>query len=279
MNPADPTHLASTLAETLATAWRDDTHVDPAGYGAMSVDDGYAAQQRFDQLLDVPLAGWKIAATSDGGQRHIGVEHPLVGRLYADRVYPAPATLLMRNNRMRVAEAEFCFRFGRDLHGGGLDAASVLDHVDALFPAIEVPDSRFTDFLAAGAAALVADNACAREFVLGEAVAGEWREIDLARFPVRVYRNGELAVEGVGADALGGPLDALTWFVNETLRRGWTLKSGQLVTTGVLGRPVAIAAGDHIVADFGVLGEVSLALSDAKIDHPANRIPGEPHAS
>ena len=45
----------------------------------------------------------------------------------------------------------------------------VLDAVDTLHPAIEIPDSRFADFVSAGAAQIIADNACAHLFVLGPA--------------------------------------------------------------------------------------------------------------
>jgi 2-keto-4-pentenoate hydratase len=43
----------------------------------------------------------------------------------------------------------------------------VLDAVDTLHPAIEIPDLRFADFISAGAAQIIADNACAHLFVLG----------------------------------------------------------------------------------------------------------------
>jgi 2-keto-4-pentenoate hydratase len=257
---------AARAAALIADAWRTDQHIDclPDGCGPADTDEAYRIQSRVAALLDMPQVGWKIAATSRGGQQHVGVEHPLIGRLFADRVYPAPATLLLRHNHMQVAEAEFCFRFGRDLPlaATNLTRAEVMDHVDGLFPAIEVPDSRFSDYAGAGAANLVADNACAREFVLGDEVAGRWRDIALDRFPVNVLVNGEVAVEGIGADVLGDPRDALTWLVNQCGRLGFVLKRGQLVTTGVLGRPVAIAAGDHVVADFGVLGVVELTLGD-----------------
>lgn len=252
-------------AASIAAAWLNDAHFDTLDDARTpgTLDDAYAIQARFAADVATPLAGWKIAATNIAGQRHIGVTHPLVGRLFADRVYPGPATLLMRDNRMRVAEAEFCFRFGRDLPAGTdrFDRESIMEYVDALFPAIEVPDSRFIDYAAAGAPALVADNACAREFVLGDEVAGEWRDIALDRFEVAVFVNGERAVEGTGADVLGDPREALAWMARECAQRGMPLKSGHLVTTGVIGRPLPIAPGDTVRADFGVLGSVELHLS------------------
>ena len=48
--------------------------------------------------------------------------------------------------------------------------------------AIEVPDSRYDDFVTAGAPQLLADNACADRFVLGPAAPEDWRRIDLDLF-------------------------------------------------------------------------------------------------
>ena len=131
-----------------------------------------------------------------------------------------------------------------------------MQQVDGLFPAIEIPDSRFIDFVSAGAPTLIADNACAREFVLGDEVAGRWRDIAFDRFEVRMIKNGQQVLKGTGADVLGDPRDALTWLVNDCLRRNLSLKAGEIVTTGVVGAPVPIEQGDEVIADFGVLGRV-----------------------
>ncbi len=46
--------------------------------------------------------------------------------------------------------------------------ADVMAAVDSLHPAIELPDSRNLDFARVGAPQLIADNACAGWFILGE---------------------------------------------------------------------------------------------------------------
>ncbi|MFT7532748.1 MAG: 2-keto-4-pentenoate hydratase, partial [Gammaproteobacteria bacterium] len=178
--------------------------------------------------------------------------------------YDTPAKLLLRNNRMLVAEGEFAFRLSNDISPGNseLSREQVMDQVDGLFPAIEIPDSRFINFASAGAARLVADNACGREFVLGDEVTGQWREIALDRFEVRMIKNGQLFLQGTGADVLGDPRDALTWLVNMCRSRGVSLQAGEIITTGVVGAPVPIAAGDNVIADFGVLGKVIVSFGD-----------------
>jgi 2-keto-4-pentenoate hydratase len=164
---------------------------------------------------------------------------------------------------MKVAELEFAFRMGADLapRAAPYSQDEVLAAVDSLHPAIEIPDSRFADFVHAGLAQLVADNACAHLFVLGPQTDAAWRSIDLAAHRGQVFRNGVLAEEGVGSNVLGDPRIALTWLANELSRHGMILKAGQVVTTGTCAKPLAIATGDHIEGDLGILGRVSVSIT------------------
>ncbi len=81
---------------------------------------------------------------------------------------------------MRVGEPEFAFRMGRSRRRVfPYSVEDVLSAVDTLHPAIELPDSRFADFVKAGEAQLIADNACAHLFVLGAPTTADWRSVDL----------------------------------------------------------------------------------------------------
>jgi len=48
-------------------------------------EEGYAVQALLERHTDGPLFGWKIAATSEAGQKHINVAGPLAGRIMSDR--------------------------------------------------------------------------------------------------------------------------------------------------------------------------------------------------
>ncbi|HXQ41330.1 MAG TPA: fumarylacetoacetate hydrolase family protein [Candidatus Udaeobacter sp.] len=226
-----------------------------------SLDEGYVVQDAMTVLARQPAFGWKIAATSAAGQRHIGVSEPLAGRLFADFVLNDGAVLSAGPMLMRVAEAEFAFRLGRDLpsRSDAYQVGEVMKAVAGLHLAIEVPDARFEHFAKVGPAQIAADDAFAAWFVLGPEVA-DWPRIDLPRQPVRMMRNGAIAGEGHGADALGDPRIALTWLANERSKRGGGLKAGEIVTTGTCLTPVAVASGDRLIADFPGLGKVSVAF-------------------
>jgi 2-keto-4-pentenoate hydratase len=225
--------------------------------------EAYQVQALVEAYSQVPLYGWKIAATSLAGQHHIGVDAPLAGRILAERVIADGDFCSLRNNLMKVAELEFAFRMARDLvpRAEPYSQDEVLDAVESLHPAIELPDSRFLHFERVGLAQLVADNACAHHFVLGPAARANWRAMDLAIHKGRMFRNGEPAEDGIGANVLGDPRIALAWLANELSRHGETLKVGQVVTTGTCTKPVPIAQGDRLEGDLGALGRVSVQIA------------------
>jgi 2-keto-4-pentenoate hydratase len=242
---------AGTKLDTLEPSFRPRDRAE--GYAIQAAIEGYTAGELF---------GWKIAATSEAGQKHINVGGPMAGRILSETLIADGGTAPMAGNEMRVAEPEFAFRMVRDLPPRSLPYAvqEVLDAVGTLHPAIEIPDSRFADFVSAGAAQIIADNACAHLFVLGPPTAANWRALDLVEEKPVITLRGQRFI-GHGKNVLGDPRIALTWLANELRGLGVTLKAGQIVTTGTCHPPLPIQSGDFIEADFGSLGKVSVGFN------------------
>ncbi|TIN80263.1 MAG: hydratase, partial [Mesorhizobium sp.] len=158
----------------------------------------------------------------------------------------------LATSKMRVAEIEFAFRFGRELppRPAPYEIAEVMKAVATLHPAIEIPDSRYDDFCAVGAPQLIADNACANLFVIGEAAEDDWRGVDLAKHPVVASVSERSQHSGSGAAVLGDPRIALTWLVNELSGLGIALQPGQVVITGTCVTPISVEAGDEVTGDL-----------------------------
>jgi 2-keto-4-pentenoate hydratase len=258
--------MATGAATLIWQLWNAGEVIDdlPADIQPHTREEGYRIQAELAALSRKPIFGWKIAATSLAGQQHIGVSGPIAGRLLQQRCFDDGAELIFGANRMAVAEPEFAFRFGQTLPPRetlyGRD--EILEAVESLHPAIEVPDSRFAEFTIAGEAQLIADNACAHEFVLGPATSADWRAIDLSRHEVSAEVVGGEQHDGIGANVLGDPRDALLWLVNEVSGLGHAVEAGQTVTTGTCAEPLDVEAGDEVIMDFGELGEVSLTFFD-----------------
>lgn len=261
--------LTASAARLLWQHWTAGTKLEalPADQRPAGRAQGYAVQAALPAASGRAVRGWKIAATSTVGQAHIGVGGPLAGRLLQGQVADDGAVLSLAGNGMRVAEPEFVFRFGADLapRPRPYTVPEVLAAVAALHTGLELPDSRFADFVRAGEAQLLADDACAHQFVLGPAAPEVWRELDLSTHAVHAQVAGAggrgYARSGSGAAVLGDPRVALTWLVNELGALGIPLSAGQFVTTGTCMVPLELEPGDRVRADYGVLGSASVSVT------------------
>jgi len=259
------TDVQQAASDLLCDLWAAGRHIDqlPPELRPATRADGYAIQALVEGRSSSSLFGWKIAATSTAGQAHIQVDGPLAGRILAERVIENGGECSLQGNLMRVGELEFAFRMSRDIcpRPAPYTVAEVMQEVATLHPAIEMPDSRLAAFERAGAAALIADNACARDFLLGPACPPLWRSLNLATHEVWGYIGDRPPRLGIGGNALGDPRIALAWLANELSRYGMTLRAGEVVTTGTCLVPLPLEAGDRLRGDFGILGQVSVTFT------------------
>jgi 2-keto-4-pentenoate hydratase len=253
----DPSRAA---ADVIWRAWTTGERIAelPADIRPQDAVAGMAVQRAVAELAGA-THGWKLAATNAAGAAHIGVDGPLPAVLF-ERFRHEPGDVLPSGDlHMRVVEAEFGFRMGRDVEPGA-SAEDVLAAVDGLHLAVEIPDSRFTRFEIVGGPQLIADCACAGRFVLGPDVPG-WSGLDLSTCGTSLWINGAEAATGSGGNVLGDPRTALTWLVGDLARYGLRLRAGDIVTTGTTTTPVPIGPGDEVRADFGELGEVAFRFA------------------
>ncbi len=257
-------------AQTIWQHWQGGQSFDalPEAGRPQTRAEGYAVQACLPQASGRSVLGWKIAATSAAGQQHINVSGPLAGRILSGQVLAPGASVPPAGNRMRVAEPEMAFVLARDLPARAqpYDTTEVMAAVASLHPSIEIPNSRFAEFARAGEAQLLADNACAHQFILGPQAPKGWQNLDLSTHPVSVrvtHRDGQgWERQGSGAAVLGDPRIALTWLVNELGAQGIGLAAGQFVTTGTCMPPLELTEGDTVLADFGPLGHIGMQFAD-----------------
>src|SRR5450759_836222 len=104
-------------ARTLHGHWRAGTKLASLEASLRPRDraEAYAIQAEIENQSAGHLVGWKIAASSEAGQKHINVDGPMAGRILSETVIPDGGTASMAGNEMRVAEPEFAFRMASDM--------------------------------------------------------------------------------------------------------------------------------------------------------------------
>ena len=206
--------------------------------------------------------GWKIAATSKAGQKHIGVTAPIAGRLFKEKVYKNNSEVILGLNKMAVAEPEFSFKIKKAIvpRTKPYLKNEIIETIGSLYPSIEIPNSRFNKYKVVGEENLIADNACAHLYVLGEKAPSLWKNINLSKHSVKIFNLDGAIENGTGANVLEDPLIALTWLANELSNYNITIEKDMVISTGTCSKPLPIKINDIVIADFGCLGQVKVHI-------------------
>ncbi|MFM9035721.1 MAG: 2-keto-4-pentenoate hydratase [Mycobacterium sp.] len=251
------------LAAELAEAERTRVPMSPltAAHPEIDVVDAYEIQlinirQRVAEGATV--VGHKVGLSSEAMQTMMGVDEPDYGHLLADmevfedRPVDAAGYLFPR------VEVEVGFILADDLPGAGCTEDDVLAATAAFAPAIELIDTRITDWKIA-LCDTIADNASSAGFVLGQQRVSP-KDVDIKGIDAVLTRNGEVVAEGRSDAVLGNPVTAVAWLARKVDGFGVRLKAGDIVLPGSCTRAIDVRAGDGFVAEFAGLGSVRLSF-------------------
>lgn len=201
--------------------------------GINDLSDAYRVQDAYIAGIigDNATAGYKIGLTSKRMQEMCGIDQPIRGTIFANRVARSGVHLSLADYHHLGLEFEICVRLGRDLQPGAVpftpEGAGAA--VDAVAAAIELVDDRHADYSVLHCETLVADNSWNAGVVLGAFVAPPPRLDEVEGI---AYQDGVEFSRGRGADALGHPFVPLAWLANHLAASGGMLRKGDIVMTG-----------------------------------------------
>lgn len=226
-----------------------------------SIDDAYAVQSANTEFWlgeGRRIVGAKIGLTAKAVQAQMGVDQPDFGQLFADMAFNDGDTVPAGTLLQPKVEGEIAFIMARTPDVNRLTTAELINSVDYALPAIEIVDSRITDWKI-GIIDTIADNASSGLFVLGTRPVS-LDSFDLALCGMVIERNGDPTSFGAGAACLGNPLHALGWLAAKMAQVGRPLQEGDIVLSGALGPMVAVSPGDHIETRINGLGSVRVTF-------------------
>ncbi|EUA51902.1 fumarylacetoacetate (FAA) hydrolase family protein [Mycobacterium xenopi 3993] len=169
-------------------------------------------------------------------QQMMGVDEPDYGHLLDEmQVFEHIPVRAAKYLYPRV-EVEVGFILAADLPGAQCSEDDVLGATAALVPAIELIDTRITDWNIA-LCDTIADNASSAGFVLGEARVSP-AEVDVTGIEAVLARNGEVVAKGRSDAVLGNPVTAVAWLARKVESFGVRLREGDIVLPGSCTRAV-----------------------------------------
>jgi 2-keto-4-pentenoate hydratase len=231
-------------------------------YPDLSVEDAYQVQLRtIEQKVQEGqrIVGKKIGLTSVAMQELLGVDQPDYGHLLDSMVISNDGMISLDLLFQPKIEGEIAFVLCKDLSGPFVTVEDVLGATDYIAPALEIVDSRITDWRIT-LVDTVADNASSGLFVIGEE-RFSLQDIDLPSIKMSLFKNGERINTGYGSDVLGHPAKCVAWLANKLSQYNIGLKSGEVILSGALSAAVAAEKGDRFTAEFSHIGKVEVSFN------------------
>ena len=206
------------------------------------------------------VRGKKIGLTSFAVQQQLGVDQPDYGVLFDDMEVLNGQSLSRSVLIQPKIEGEIAFILSEDLDHTNLSIIDVIECIDFALPALEIVDSRITDWNIS-ITDTIADNASASHYVLGH-TPKTLDEIDVVGCSMEISKNGEVVSKGKGSACLGSPLNALLWLANKMIELEMPLQAGEVILSGALGPMVDLNVGDEIELQIDGLGSAFLSISE-----------------
>lgn len=245
-------------ARALVLAWDEGRHMPSELAGKLSFDQAYAVQLRLlSHLLGrgEQQAGWKVGLTAAAIRAQFNASEPALGFLLASGRRQSGHVFRMTELKAPGFENELCLFVSKRLQGPGVTLEQVCDAVSHVAPALEIVENR--GGAVADLALAMADNAQQKAFVLGERIALDSENSDLARARVSVYVNGKLSEEASGSEVMGkGPMHSVLWLANKLAQFDLAIEAGSHIMAGSFTKQYRPAPGDVVESRFVPFGNV-----------------------
>ena len=254
-------------AQALDQAEQNTTQIKPLTLDLpdMDMQDAYAIQARWIELKiarGAHIDGYKIGLTSRAMQQAMNIDTPDYGVLLDSMHFSNHANIAANQFLDPRIEAEFGFVMKKPLFGEDVSVEEVLDATDYIVPALELisarsvrtdPDTGYTRTVLD----TIADNAANAGYIPGDVHISP-TEMDITFQGALVYVDNVIEESGLGGAVMGHPARGISWVCKRFAPHGIGLQPGQFVLSGSFTRPIPVASGTHILADYGVNGKIEV---------------------
>ena len=233
-----------------------------AAYPKTGLDHAYSVQRDYVAGLanTDTIAGFKGAVVGEAGQKKFGLEGPLSGVLFQSGWHHAkdqPVIPIQEGTNPGI-ETELGILLKEPITKPVSCVDDLKTKVRSIVPVIELPAGKHDWPLPPRATDLVVVNVDSDNYIVGKEHTD--LSLDLNSLPIQLHRNGQLINETTGGHARNGQWANFLHQVNWALEQGYTLKPGNLIITGALGKIRRDGPGNY-KAKFGELGSIEFTLS------------------
>ncbi len=209
----------------------------------LSLEDAYCTQAKYVALLKEKMGspvGYKVGFTGKATQERFKIPSPATGVLF-EKMFVKDGSSIRRDFGHRTLIEPDLMVVVKD--EGIMKAKTELEvaaHLDTVHAYIELPALQFAKDEKFTGASIVALNIVATKMVQGPGLAVQATPefVQAMADMETVFQAGkdEVLQTAPGSNLLGNPLKVVLWLVDEMKRQGKTLKAGDRLSLGALGK-------------------------------------------
>lgn len=197
--------------------------------------------------------GYKAGLTNPAVQKRFNASAPVWGVVYDNMLLKDGAVVDAAFGVRPVFEADLLVRVSDARINHAKTPAQVLQYIDQVIPAFDLPDLMVETPSKLNGAGVAAINVAGRYFVVGTPIpvkrTQEFAD-SLASMKVLVMGGGADLDTGFGRDVLEHPLNAVVWLAQDLQKQGLSFKKGDLVSVGSFSKLMPPKAGQKVEVQY-----------------------------
>lgn len=207
------------------------------------------------------IVGFKLGNIAKAMQDKFEVDEPDYGYLLASQFYPENLSLSETDFIEPFVELEPAFFLKKDLGGPHVTVADVIAATDFVVPALEIIDSRVTNWNI-NIFDTLADCGSSRGVILGSQPR-KLCEVNMADTAGWITFDGKEVARGNTKEIYGSPLAALVWLCRRVSEYGITFRAGEVILPGSCLAAEKMIPGTTVRGWFEGWGEVGFSFDKA----------------
>lgn len=204
--------------------------------------------------------GWKMGLTSEAKRRQMNLDSPLYGFLTNKMQVTDGGVFPLEGSIHPKIEPEIAFLISKDL-AGTVTRQQVLEACGGVASALEILDSRYTEFKYFSMEDVIADNSSSSDFVVGPWVQ-DFKNIDLVNLNMEMLVDGKVVQSGISKDISGDPVASVIQLCELLAERDQILKAGSIVLAGAATAAEMLKPGMQISLNVAHLPSVSVSVKE-----------------
>ena len=201
------------------------------------------------------VISFKAGLVSASSQNRFHADEPVLGVFTEKNLLDLSIDIYM-DNRVSLIELELAFRLKQNIDDLADLNNEIIELVDAVAPAIEIPLFHFENTNALISNDIIAANVGANIVMLGDFVAIE--NVDIDSIKVGLFKDNKIIASSKDSNPIN-IRKSLKWMIKKSYLEGYDLKSGVIYLTGSLINPTVIEERMY-QADYSQMKDMSLIV-------------------